>query len=264
MERFCQTVRHTFGHVYYDIMFKDMFPGMCQETTVLSAEDANYLLAKIGRGGNDVISFMSILHQIQEDIRNEKLCVAIAGLSLGTSVAITAPPVGDSTKPSADRTSTAEDNKAKIIAFCSNTKHTIGPMCPHLAAHGRLDLLQAALSLGWKIHRDSFIAAAKHNQLEVLEWLRKTVPLEWCPNKIFTTAAEHLSFDVLNAVYDAEVWQEVGIDVYTTAATNGRLEIIQWVVVQKLACGAKLIAELAAKNGHDHIVKWMKNMSVDI
>lgn len=118
------------------------------------------------------------------------------------------------------------------------------------AQSGELKLLKWLINLGFKFNHETYFAAGRGNQIEVIDYL------DSYHRQAFIGAAESGHYDFfLHFGYHPFVPDSTAA---RAAAEAGHLEVLQYIDAGPHRCQVGMM-EAAAKGGHQKIVEWLYN-----
>jgi hypothetical protein len=134
--------------------------------------------------------------------------------------------------------------------------------CHQIASKGYLNVLKWAVDSGYPVDNSQVCSeAALHGHFEVLEWVCSEGYL-W-DSQTTTNATKGGHFHILK--WTVERGCPVDCNTSLVAAEFGHLEILKWIEQQrKFRCHPSYGSELAATNGHIHIIQYLgQNNGID-
>lgn len=127
-------------------------------------------------------------------------------------------------------------------------------VCAAACAGGHSDTVSWLAENCGRFNELSTAAAAEHNRLELLKWLRAEKGCAW-DSSTTVAAATHGNLELLQWAYSQGC--PFSSTICPLTARQGHFEVLKYLVVN----GAEInewVCSAAARGGHLHILKWLR------
>jgi hypothetical protein len=127
-------------------------------------------------------------------------------------------------------------------------------VCENAAESGRLDILKWARKRGCPWDADTCSRAALKGHLSVLKWARKH-GCPWNESTVYEAIrGGHLHIIMWIKKHQCPCAES---NIFYFASVYGKLNIFKWAMTNCVYYKPLLCVELAARNGHSHIIQWI-------
>ncbi len=153
----------------------------------------------------------------------------------------------------------AQENNFNLLTWFYDSNYPIHslPVCFAAARNGNLEMIQWTCEKSY-LPWDKMLCniAAEGGHLKIIKWARaQSYPWD---EQTCASAALHGNWEILKwAHLNGCPWNE---STFVNATKVGQLDILQWLLESGCPWETNKCEEIAAREGHYHIVKWLQDI----